>query len=102
MFYMILSCWNVVYENSSRCLPLPGYVLSQQGDWIFQGLLLGEFLEYAVTMCTIFRLFAASEPDDRKLMPPPCRPLQFHRLEHGVESVKEFGQSSFTGASVPR
>eukprot|EP00808_Paulinella_micropora_P002466 g33339.t1 len=81
------------------------YILSQQGDWIFQGLLSGEFLEYAVTMCTIFRLFAASEPDDRsldildglvkrfdylhrKLMPPPCRPLQFHRLEHGVESVK--------------
>eukprot|EP00808_Paulinella_micropora_P009248 g12763.t1 len=58
------------------------------------------------TPCTW--LFAASEPDDRsldildglvkrfdylhrKLMQPPCRPLQFHRLEHGVESVKEFG-----------
>eukprot|EP00808_Paulinella_micropora_P000388 g33056.t1 len=24
-------------------------------------------------------------------MPSPCRPLQFHRLQHGVESVKDFG-----------
>lgn len=87
---------------------LARYVLAQQGEWIFQGLLTGEFLEYAVTLCAIFRLFSASEPDDRsldtlrqlvvrfeylhkKLMPPPCRPLQFHRLRHGIESVEEFG-----------
>ena len=46
---------------------LARYVLAQQGEWIFQGLLTGEFLEYAVTLCAIFRLFAASEPDDRSL-----------------------------------
>jgi len=84
------------------------YVLAQQGEWIFDGLLTGEVLEYVVTLCTLFRLMAARKQSpellasmmtlsDRfqflhvKLMPPPCRPLQFHRLQHGVESVKDFG-----------
>eukprot|EP00808_Paulinella_micropora_P000076 g68150.t1 len=80
------TCTAAPYASQGSMTGEDWYVLSQQGDWIFRGLLSGEFLEYAVTMCTIFRLLAASEPDDRKLMPPPCRPLQFHRLEHGVES----------------
>eukprot|EP00808_Paulinella_micropora_P012749 g72488.t1 len=84
------------------------YVLAQQGEWIFDGLLRGEVLEYVVTLCTLFRLMAAPKQNparlatmmtlcDRfqyihtRLMPPPCRPLQFHRLQHGVESVKDFG-----------
>ena len=84
------------------------YVLAQQGEWIFDGLLQGEVLEYVVTLCTLFRLMAAPKQNpanlanmtalcDRfqflhtRLMPPPCRPLQFHRLQHGVESVKDFG-----------
>ena len=88
--------------------PCTRYVLAQQGEWIFQGLLAGEFLEYCVTLCTLFRLLAAPAPNKQSLkaeadlvvrfeylhkrvMPPPCRPLQFHRLRHAVESVEEFG-----------
>jgi len=61
-----------------------------------------------VTLCTLFRLMASLKQTPEllasmmtlcerfqflhtKLMPPPCRPLQFHRLQHGVESVKDFG-----------
>eukprot|EP00808_Paulinella_micropora_P000445 g65370.t1 len=84
------------------------YVLAQQGEWIFLGLLAGEFLEYCATLCTLFRLLAAPAPNKQSLkakadlvirfeylhkrvMSPPCMPLQFLRLHHGVESVQEFG-----------
>eukprot|EP00808_Paulinella_micropora_P029722 g55441.t1 len=84
------------------------YVLAQQGEWIFDGLLREEVLEYVVTLCTLFRLMAAPKQNparlatmmtlcDRfqyihtRLLPPPCRPLQFHRLQHDVELVKDFG-----------
>jgi len=84
------------------------YTLEQQGEWIFAGLLQGELLEYVVTLCTIFRLLAAPAQTEqsvqalarlgvrfqylhRKLLPPPCRPLQFHRLSHAIESIKVLG-----------
>eukprot|EP00808_Paulinella_micropora_P016863 g7422.t1 len=70
------------------------YVLAQQGEWIFDGLLRGQVLEYVVTLCILFRLMAAPKQNPARLatMMTLCdRPLQFHRLQHGVESVKNFG-----------
>jgi len=85
------------------------YVLSQCGEWIFDGLIENvEFKEYVTTMCCIFRLAASKKVSGElsetlrrlearfqrlhgEIVPPMCHPLQFHRIRHLLENVSDIG-----------
>eukprot|EP00808_Paulinella_micropora_P010169 g38691.t1 len=63
------------------------HVLSQCGEYIFDGLIDdADFKEYLTTLCCIFRLAAS-----KKIVPPMCHPLQLHRIRHLLENVSDVG-----------
>ena len=85
------------------------YALSQCGEWIFDGLIQdADFKEYVTTLCCIFRLATSKKVTEelseklgrlearfqslhRRIVPPVCHPLQFHRIRHLLDNVSDIG-----------